>query len=59
MATKVPFLYKVKDIRNHHLFLNSKVFGFTQKAKKETVNIDEEFDFKKLNYLLKNNPKVL
>ena len=55
MAIKIPFLYKVKDIRNHHLFLNRKVFGFTQKGKIETVNIDEEFDFKKLDYLLKNN----
>ena len=53
------FLYKIKNIQNYKSFLKRKVFGFLEKENMDTVNIDDEYDFKKLDYLLKNNPKVL
>lgn len=53
------FLYKMKNIENYKLYKKRKVFGFKEKDKIETVNIDEENDFNKLKYLLKKNSSIL
>tara|TARA_B100001093_G_scaffold418512_1_gene409772 strand:- start:27 stop:707 length:681 start_codon:yes stop_codon:yes gene_type:complete len=48
------FLYLRKDFENLKKFIKRKNYGFIQKEKIETVNIDNEEDFVKLKYLLKN-----
>ena len=48
------FLYKRKDFENFKKFVKRKNYGFIQKEKIETVNIDNEEDFVKLRFLLKN-----
>tara|TARA_B100001741_G_scaffold313835_1_gene322479 strand:+ start:3410 stop:4081 length:672 start_codon:yes stop_codon:yes gene_type:complete len=48
------FLYKRKDFENFKKFVKRKNYGFIQKKNIETVNIDNEEDFMKLNFLLKN-----
>lgn len=47
------FLYIRKDFENYKKFINRKNYGFIQKEKIETVNIDNEEDFVKLRFLLK------
>ena len=47
------FLYKRKDFENFKKFVKRKNYGFIQKKNIETVNIDNEEDFMKLNFLLK------
>ena len=48
------FLYKRKDFENFKKFVKRKNYGFIQKKNIETVNIDNEEDFIKLKFLLKN-----
>lgn len=48
------FLYLRKDFENYKKFKKRKNYGFIQKEKIETVNIDNEEDFVKLRFLLKN-----
>ena len=47
------FLYLRKDFENFKKFMKRKNYGFIQKKKIETVNIDNEEDFIKLKFLLK------
>ncbi len=47
------FLYLRKDFENYKKFIKRKNYGFIQKEKIETVNIDNEEDFIKLKFLLK------
>ena len=47
------FLYLRKDFENYKKFIKRKNYGFIQKEKIETVNIDNEEDFVKLKFLLK------
>ncbi len=47
------FLYLRKDFENYEKFIKRKNYGFIQRQKVETVNIDNEEDFVKLKYLLK------
>jgi CMP-N-acetylneuraminic acid synthetase len=53
------FLYYRKDFENYKKFIKRKNYGFIQKKKIETVNIDNEEDFIRLRYLLKNKKKFL
>jgi CMP-N,N'-diacetyllegionaminic acid synthase len=48
------FLYLRKDFENYKRFIKRKIYGFVQKKKFETVNIDNEEDFMKLKFLIKN-----
>ena len=48
------FLYLRKDFENYKKFIKRKNYGLIHKEKKETVNIDNEEDFIKLRFLLKN-----
>jgi len=48
------FLYLRKDFENYNKFIKRKNYGFIQRKKIETVNIDNEEDFMKLRFLLKN-----
>ena len=48
------FLYLRKDFENFKKFIKRKNYGLVHKEKKETVNIDNEEDFIKLRFLLKN-----
>lgn len=52
------FLYLRKDFENHKKFIKRKNYGFIQKKRIETVNIDKEEDFIKLKFLLKKNYKL-
>ena len=52
------FLYLRKDFENHKNFIKRKNYGFVQKEKKETVNIDYEEDFIKLKFLLQKNYRL-
>jgi len=49
------FLYSINNFENYNLFFKRKVYGFFKKNNFKTVNIDNEEDFLKLNFLLKNN----
>lgn len=53
------FLYSTKDIGNYKKFIKRKNYGFFSKKKIETVNIDNEADFLKLNFLIKNKKMKL
>ena len=48
------FLYLLKDFENYRKFIRRKNYGFISKKNIETVNIDTEEDFLKLEYLLKS-----
>ncbi len=48
------FLYKIKDIEDYRKFIKRRNYGYFSKNKIETVNIDNEVDFLKLNFLIKN-----
>ena len=52
------FLYLRKDFENYKKFIKRKNYGFIQKEKIETVNIDNEEDFIKLRFLLKNRKNL-
>ncbi len=52
------FLYRRRDIEKYNKFNKRKVFGYISKKTLDTVNIDNEEDFMKLEYLLKNNKSV-
>ena len=47
------FLYSIKNFENYNKFIKRKAYGFFHKSNFETVNIDNEEDLIKLNYLLK------
>jgi CMP-N-acetylneuraminic acid synthetase len=49
------FLYLRKDFEKYKKFEKRKNYGYIQKKKIETVNIDNEEDFMKLKFLLRNN----
>ena len=51
------FLYSTQDIEDYKKFKKRKIYGYFPKKNLETVNIDREEDFLKLNYLLKKNEK--
>lgn len=53
------FIYSIKNFDKHNDFLKRRTYGFVSKKYFETVNIDTEEDFIKLNLLLKKNPKIL
>ena len=48
------FLYIRKDFENYKKFIKRKNYGYIQKEIIETVNIDNEEDFLKLRFLLKD-----
>ena len=48
------FLYKRKDFENYKKFIKRKNYGYYQNNNLKTVNIDNEEDFLKLKFLLKN-----
>jgi CMP-N-acetylneuraminic acid synthetase len=52
------FLYLRKDFENYKKFIKRKNYGFIQREKIETVNIDNEEDFIKLRFLLKNRKNL-
>ena len=52
------FLYIRKDFENYKKFIKRKNYGFIQKEKIETVNIDNEEDFIKLRFLLKSGKNL-
>jgi CMP-N,N'-diacetyllegionaminic acid synthase len=52
------FLYLRKEFENYKKFIKRKNYGFTHKEKIETVNIDNEEDFVKLRFLLKNRQNI-
>ena len=52
------FLYLRKDFENYKKFIKRKNYGFIQRKKIETVNIDNEEDFIKLKFLLKNRKNI-
>jgi len=52
------FLYLRKDFENYKKFIKRKNYGFIQRKKIETVNIDNEEDFIKLRFLLKNGKNL-
>lgn len=47
------FLYKVKNIDDYKRFIKRKTYGFIGKKSENTVNIDTEDDFYKLEYIIK------
>ena len=49
------FLYSIKNFENYNKFFKRRTYGFFDKNDFETVNIDTEEDFLKLNLLLKKN----
>ena len=53
------FLYLRKDFENYKKFIKRKNYGFIQKKIIETVNIDNEEDFLRLRFLLKNRKSFL
>ena len=52
------FLYLRKEFENYKKFIKRKNYGFAHKEKIETVNIDNEEDFVKLRFLLKNRQNI-
>ncbi|MDC0944030.1 acylneuraminate cytidylyltransferase family protein [Candidatus Pelagibacter sp.] len=52
------FLYLRKDFENYKKFIKRKNYGYIQKEKIETVNIDNEEDFVKLRFLLKTGKNL-
>ena len=53
------FLYSTKDFENYKKFKKRKNYGFYSKKDTETVNIDKEEDFLKLQFLLKTGKTKL
>lgn len=49
------FLYSINNFEHYNKFLKRRTYGFFDKNYFETVNIDTEEDFLKLNLLLKKN----
>ncbi len=49
------FLYSIKNFENYDKFIKRKTYGFFDKNKSQTVNIDTEDDFIKLKFLIKKN----
>ena len=52
------FLYSIKNFENYDKFIKRKTYGFVDKNKSQTVNIDTEDDFIKLKFLVKKKRDI-